>query len=263
VYRRNVGTVRHCGASITVLLLQSDDLSSAATAAPSIRSGATGHFRTPGTLDQNRQSGHRYAARTQLGKGIAVFLNVPDSPEAAAFLERERAAAGYVMNLERAWAWRPDIAEAFVALRKQLTDRSTLTAREIAILVCATARSLGDSYCALAWGSRLATLANPAFAAAILEGAGADLLTERERTLSAWTQQIVRDPNGATREQVDALRTAGLADLEIFEATAFVALRLAFSTVNDALGAQPDRQLAEAAPSEVRSAVSYGRPSSS
>ena len=39
----------------------------------------------------------------------------------------------------------------------------------------------------------------------------------------------------------------------------FVAFRLAFSTVNDALGAVPDKQLADAAPEPVRAAVSYGR----
>ena len=35
---------------------------------------------------------------------------------------------------------------------------------------------------------------------------------------------------------------------------------LAFSTVNDALAAQPDAELLRAAPPEVRSAVTYGRP---
>ena len=52
----------------------------------------------------------------------------------------------------------------------------------------------------------------------------------------------------------------GVDDREIFEATAFVAFRLAFSTVNDALGAAPDKQLADDAPHAVRDAVSFGRP---
>ena len=41
-----------------------------------------------------------------------------------------------------------------------------------------------------------------------------------------------------TADDVEALRSAGIADQEIFHATAFVALRLAFSTVNDPLGAR-------------------------
>jgi hypothetical protein len=40
---------------------------------------------------------------------------------------------------------------------------------------------------------------------------------------------------------------------------ALVAFRLAFSTVNDALGAIPDEALRNAAPVEVRSSVTYGR----
>ena len=42
--------------------------------------------------------------------------------------------------------------------------------------------------------------------------------------------------------------------------TTFVALRLAFATVNDALGAQPDAELAAGAPPAVAAAVTFGRP---
>ena len=191
-----------------------------------------------------------------------MFLREPNTSEALSYLEQEQAAAGYVMNLERAWAWRPDIALSFGALRQQLTDHSSLSAREIALLVCATARALGDSYCSLAWGTRFAKLAAPETAADILMDIDSASLSPRERSLRAWAQLVVSDPNGTTQLQVDDLRRAGLSDREIFEATTYVALRLAFSTVNDALGAQPDRQLAEAAPAAVQAAVSYGRQSS-
>ena len=68
-----------------------------------------------------------------------------------------------------------------------------------------------------------------------------------------------RDPNGTTRADVQELRAAGLDDEQVFAVTAFVALRLAFSTVNDALGASPDAELAASVPDAVRSAVGYGR----
>jgi uncharacterized peroxidase-related enzyme len=189
-----------------------------------------------------------------------MFLREPDTPEAAAFLDKERAASGYVMNLERAWAWRPDVAEAFVALRKQLTDASSLAPREIAILVCATARTRGDSCCALAWGARLAKLGDAALAADVLSRDSVPALTVREKALRHWAEQVVRDPNDTTAAHVEALRTAGLSEREILEATVYVALRLAFATVNDALGAQPDPELVAEAPPQVRAAVTYGRP---
>jgi hypothetical protein len=72
-----------------------------------------------------------------------------------------------------------------------------------------------------------------------------------------------RDPNGTTEGDIAHLREVGLDDREIFEATAWIAFRLAFSTINDTLGAAPDKQLAEAAPALVRAAVSYGRSPSS
>ena len=42
--------------------------------------------------------------------------------------------------------------------------------------------------------------------------------------------------------------------------TLFVGLRLAFSSINAALGAAPDRELEERVSSEVIGAVDYGRP---
>jgi alkylhydroperoxidase family enzyme len=126
------------------------------------------------------------------------------------------------------------------------------------VLVTATASTLRDSYCALAWGSRLAALADEEAAAGVIAGDD-DALAERERALAVWARQVVRDPNGTTPEDVENLRAAGLSEREIFEATAYIGLRLAFSSVNDALGANPDRQLADGVPAEVRAAIDFGR----
>ena len=135
-----------------------------------------------------------------------------------------------------------------------------MTPREIALLVCATARVLGDSYCSLAWGTKLAGMRGAAAVAEVLHGVDPPASTAREVALRQWAEQIVRDPNGASATQVEDLRTAGLSDREIFEATVHVAFRLAFSAVNDALGARPDHELVTAAPAEIRAAVTYGRP---
>jgi len=189
-----------------------------------------------------------------------MFLIPPsDTPEAARLYERDRAQMGFVMNLSRAWAWRPDVCDAFMALRSQLSQQSALLPRELSVMVCAMAGTLRDAYCSLAWGSRLAQAASGETAAEVLQGRDDDALSHRERTLATWTRQVVADPNGTTAEDVQSLRDAGLSEREIFEATVFVALRLAFSTVNDALGVLPDAALADAAPPAVRTAVSYGR----
>jgi uncharacterized protein YciW len=136
---------------------------------------------------------------------------------------------------------------------------SALTDRDWAVLVTATAAERNDSYCSLAWGARLAALIDDETAAQVIAGDPAPQLSERESALAAWARNVVRDPNSTTETDVARLRDVGLGDREIFEATAFVAFRLAFSAINDALGAAPDKQLSEAAPEPVRAAIDYGR----
>ena len=193
-----------------------------------------------------------------------MFLDPPPSSADTARLEQaDTAERGHVMNLTRLWSWRPDVFEGFARLRNQLTSASTLSPRELAVIVSATAAELGDAYCALAWGSMLAQRASPAGAAAVIRDHApreSIELTARDRALARWARQLVANPNATSTEDVDHLRAAGFSEREIFEATAFVAFRIAFSTVNDALGARPDRQVADAAPPEVRAAVTFGRP---
>jgi alkylhydroperoxidase family enzyme len=136
---------------------------------------------------------------------------------------------------------------------------SGLSFRQRGILVTAAASTLGDSYCSLAWGGKLAGVSDAELVAGVLTGADAGL-TDQEQALAAWARKVVSDPNATTSADVQVLRDAGLDDSQIFAVTAFVALRLAFSTINDALGAQPDARMAGALPPEVQEAVTYGRP---
>lgn len=189
-----------------------------------------------------------------------MFLQPPPQTEASEQLaESDLRDMGYVMNLTRAWGWRPDLSTAFAALRSQLIGQSTLSPREVAVVVCAVASALGDAYCSLAWGTRLAATSDAATAADVLQGRSSSQLSRREAALRGWAQRVACDPNGTTEENVQHLRDSGLSDQDIFDATALAALRLAFSTVNDALGVRPDRQIAEAAPDAVRQVVRYGR----
>ncbi|MGB8178872.1 MAG: hypothetical protein WCF63_01755, partial [Acidimicrobiales bacterium] len=87
-----------------------------------------------------------------------------------------------------------------------------------------------------------------------------DGLDDSERALATWARRVASDPNGVTEGDVEELRIAGFSDTQIFAITVYVAGRLAFSTVNDALGAQPDHELAAGVPREIRDAVHYGRP---
>ena len=189
-----------------------------------------------------------------------MFIDTPAATAAtSALYEGNAKSQGFVMNLTRAWAWRPDVYEGFTALRNQLTSQSTLSKREQAVIVCATAAELGDSYCSLAWGKTLAQEAGADAATAVIGGKENETLAVRDRALARWARQVVADPNATGQADVDLLREAGFSDREIFEATVFIAFRLAFSTVNDALGIAPDWQVAAAVPAQVRESVNFGR----
>jgi alkylhydroperoxidase family enzyme len=152
------------------------------------------------------------------------FLNEPPvSAEVQALFDEDLADGGYVWNVSRLWAHQPDTLRRLFELMSQAFKPSGLSFRQRGILVAAAASALGDSYC-------------------------------------SWARQVARDPNATTPADIQALRDTGLDDGQIFAITGFVALRLAFSTINDALGAQPDAQLARSLPREVREAVTYGRP---
>ena len=190
----------------------------------------------------------------------ASFLTDPPmSPQVQALYDEDLAGDGYVWNVSRLWAHQPDTQKGLFELMSQAFGPSGLTFRQRGILVTAAASALGDSYCSLAWGGKLGKASDAAIAAGVLDGSDAGL-TDQEKAMAAWARKVATNPNATTQADVQALRDAGLGDGQIFAITAFVALRLAFSTINDSLGAQPDAELAQSLPPEVREAVTYGRP---
>src|SRR5580658_3027778 len=189
----------------------------------------------------------------------AGFLEEPPiSPQARALYDEDFKDDGYVWNVTRLWAYQPDTVKRLFELMSQAFKPSGLEFRQRGILVTAAASTLGDSYCSLAWGGKLSGASDPTLAAGVLNGTDTGL-TGQEAALASWARKIVKDPNATTPADVQELRDAGLTDSQIFAITTFVALRLAFSTINDALGAIPDSQLVESLPREVTQSVTYGR----
>jgi alkylhydroperoxidase family enzyme len=190
----------------------------------------------------------------------AGFLDVPAvTADAQHHLDEDVAELGFVMNATRLWAYAPATKDGLFDLIKQTSRAHDLTVRQRAILVVACASAFGDSYCSLAWGSRLAAAADVSTAAGVLRGSD-DGLTTSERAMAGWARTVARDPHRTSVADVQALRDAGFDDARIFGITVFVALRIAFSTVNDALGVRPDAEFMSAAPAAVLDAVTYGRP---
>ncbi|TMR89952.1 hypothetical protein EJK15_58040 [Nonomuraea basaltis] len=188
------------------------------------------------------------------------FLSVPEATaEAQRIFDEDIAELGYVMSVSRLWAYQPATVAGLFALLRQVTTVDRLSLRQRHVLVTACASAFGDSYCSLVWGSRLAEASDAQTAAGVLTGVD-DGLSSSERAMATWARKVAREPNGTTAADAQELRDAGFSDSQIFTITAFVALRLAFSTVNDALGVRPDAALRSSVPGVVRDAVAFGRP---
>ncbi len=200
------------------------------------------------------------ASRLTGRRSDAGFVDVVSEPSAHAqrLYDDDVEQLGYVMNVSRLWAHQPALHDALGDLMGQTVRAGSLTYRQRGILVSACASALGDSYCSLVWGTRLAGEAGPDIAGGVLRGDDAGL-DPAEQALARWARHVARDPNATSAADVDALRDAGFDDDQIVAITLFVALRLAFSSVNDALGTQPDHQLAESVPTPVWDAVTFGR----
>jgi uncharacterized peroxidase-related enzyme len=181
-------------------------------------------------------------------------------PDAAArrLFETDVAELGYVMNASRLWAYQPATYEAMFGIMREALTNCQLTLRQRGILVTASVSTMNDSYCSLAWGSKLASASDANTAAGVLVGDDSGL-TDGERALAVWARKVAADPNGIGAADLQELRDAGYDDADIFAITVYVAMRLAVATVNDALGARPDIEYREKAPEPVLKAVTYGR----
>jgi uncharacterized peroxidase-related enzyme len=192
--------------------------------------------------------------------GATQFLERADVTEKVqALFDADKAELGFVMNASRLWAYQPEALDMLFSLIGQVASARPFAFRERGILVAACASALGDSYCSLAWGTKLAARADAQLAAGVLRGDDG-ALTEAERAMAAWARRVATDPNGTSTQDVQELRDAGFCDADIFAMTVYVALRIALSTVNDALGARPDAEYRTLAPAPVRDAVTFGRP---
>lgn len=176
-----------------------------------------------------------------------------------AMYDGDRAQMGFVMNLSGVWGHLPDAHRRVMEQLGATAEVAGLSFRDRGILIIATASTIGDSYCSLAWSRKLTDAAGVDLVRAVLAGDEGPL-DARERALASWARKVAGSPGSTTAADVDELRVAGFDDAQVVAVTAFVAQRMAFSTVNAALGAAPDAQFDEVLAPDVRAAITWGRP---
>ncbi len=172
--------------------------------------------------------------------------------ETAAIYAEAREGHGYLPNMVRAFSHRPEVFRAWQELSAAVRAHD-LRRYELATL--AAARRLRSSYCSLAHGK---VLAERFFPAEDVPGLPAGL-DEADAAVMALAEKVVDDATAVTQEDVDRLRSLGLADAEIVDVVLAAAARCFFSKTLDALGAQADAAYAELDPA-LRDALTVGRP---
>jgi alkylhydroperoxidase family enzyme len=188
------------------------------------------------------------------------FLKVPEhSTEAQEIFDEDMDELGFVMNVSKLWAYQPATLSGLFDLLQGTTLTHRFTLRQRGILIAACASTLGDAYCSLGWGSKLAKESDAETAAGVLRGDD-DRLADDEVAMAEWARKVTRDPNHTNSSDIESLRKVGFSGGQIFAMTTYVALRIAFSTVNDALGVRPDADYRSSAPDKVLDAVTFGRP---
>ena len=139
-----------------------------------------------------------------------TFLADPEvTDDVARMYAADLRGQGYVAHLTRLWAHSPGTMTAMANVLDLSVAEASLTFRQRALLVSACASAMSDSYCSLAWGSKLSAAAGEETAAAVLAGDDSSLPRE-ERVLATWARRMVRDPNATTEFHVAEMRAAGL-----------------------------------------------------
>jgi len=191
---------------------------------------------------------------------VAFIRTIPPSEAEGPVREMYRQAEerfGYVPNWAQAFSLRPGVRESWAALLKSI--QSNLPVRSYELATLAPARALRSSYCSLAHGSVLAEkVFDAAAVTAIMKGVPGSPLEPRERAMMAFAEKVVLNADRITAADVEALRSHGYQDEEIFDVAATAAARCFFSKLLDALGVQADASFNDLDPA-LREALTVGR----
>jgi uncharacterized peroxidase-related enzyme len=158
--------------------------------------------------------------------------------------------------MELAFAERPEVYDAWVALNTAVKEGMDLRRYELATF--AAAQRLRSSYCSLAHGRILAEKLNEPVVAIATDRANAGL-DEVDLAVMEFAEQITDDSGAIREEHLQRLRDLGLSDKDILDVVLAATVRCFFAKTLDALCTLPDASYAEL-PEELRAVLVVGRP---
>ncbi|GEK23225.1 carboxymuconolactone decarboxylase family protein [Cellulomonas xylanilytica] len=177
--------------------------------------------------------------------------------EVTAAFEKDRASLGHVANYTRIFAHRPAVLRAWQGLNGAVKG---MDPRRYEVATTAAALRLRSSYCALAHGKVLATAhMSPDAVRALADGGRSAELTEVDLAVARLAAKVAAGAADMHPDDLDELRGLGFADDEILDVVLAAAARCFFSTVLDAVGAEPDASY-RTLDGPMREALTVGRP---
>ena len=188
------------------------------------------------------------------------FINViPDSeisPEVQAMYERQKSFWGFVPNYAKVFCWRPEIMGLWAQLQAGI--KRNMDKRRFELVTFAAAHTLRSTLCTLAHGRTLTTWFSTEDVQLMARGASPASLTVAEAAMMAFSRKVARGAFMISAADVDEIKKHGFTDAEVFDIAATVAARAFFTTLNEALGVEPEPPLLELEP-EFRKTLTVGR----
>jgi len=187
---------------------------------------------------------------------------VPESEstdDLAEYYRKQRSAWGFLPNYAGAFSTRPDVAQAWNLLNS--TIRDGMDRRRFELATIAAARALRSTYCTAAHSKFLRDVCGDeeSLKAIAADPSGASLAAQ-DRAVYEFATKVATDAASIVLADIDRLREVGLSDADIADVVYAASARSFFTRVLDGLGAQLDRQTAEALPADLLDSMIVGRP---
>lgn len=181
----------------------------------------------------------------------------PDDPAVKALYDADAAAAGFVHGYTRVFGHRPDVYGAWAGLNGAI--KAGMAARHYELATLAAALRLRSSYCALAHGQVLADRLGAADEVRAVVTGRAEALDPADAAVVRLADKVAAGAADMSPDDLAELRELGWSDAEILDVVLAAAARCFFSSVLDAVGAQPDPAFRAMDP-ELRDGLTVGRP---
>jgi uncharacterized peroxidase-related enzyme len=173
-----------------------------------------------------------------------------------AMYERQQSFWGFVPNYAKVFCWRPEIMGLWAQLQAGI--KRNMDKRRFELVTFAAAHTLRSTLCTLAHGRTLTTWFSMEDVQLMARGASPSSLTTAEAAMMAFSRKVARGAFLVSAADVEELKAHGFTDAEVFDIAATVGARAFFTTLNEALGVEPEPPLLQLEP-EFRKTLMVGR----